>query len=303
MRGWRSAHRVEVLRLVADEYERLTPALFGAIARDLIELIELPAEGLVLDIGTGTGVAAAATAAMGSGNVVGVDPSVPMLEVARGRARLLVAGVAPGLPFPDDTVDAVAANLVLSHFRDTAEGAAELVRVLRPGGRLGVTAWPEDRDEPESEGKEAGALIQSALANAGLTVEPPAAEKAARGEAWLKEVAIYAPCFPGPGSEISCSRSVSTRSGCLPATSMAGRYGVAAAGTCGGSATTTRGSGSRETRSVPSSVASPMASGVSPRRDWPSARNPRRGSKLHFAPPLGQTGCPMDRLSILVVVT
>jgi SAM-dependent methyltransferase len=199
MRGWRSAHRVEVLRLVADEYERLTPALFGAIARDLIELIELPAEGLVLDIGTGTGVAAAATAAMGSGNVVGVDPSVPMLEVARGRARLLVAGVAPGLPFPDDTVDAVAANLVLSHFRDTAEGAAELVRVLRPGGRLGVTAWPEDRDEPESEGKEAGALIQSALANAGLTVEPPAAEKAARGEAWLKEEANLRAVLSGAG--------------------------------------------------------------------------------------------------------
>jgi SAM-dependent methyltransferase len=199
MRGWRSAHRVEVVRLVADEYERLTPALFGAIARDLIELIELPAEGLVLDIGTGTGVAAAATAAMGSGNVVGVDPSVPMLEVARGRARLLVAGVAPGLPFPDDTVDAVAANLVLSHFRDTAEGAAELVRVLRPGGRLGVTAWPEDRDEPESEGKEAGALIQSALANAGLTVEPPAAEKAARGEAWLKEEANLRAVLSGAG--------------------------------------------------------------------------------------------------------
>jgi SAM-dependent methyltransferase len=199
MRGWRSAHRVEVVRLVADEYERLTPALFGAIARDLIELIELPAEGLVLDIGTGTGVAAAATAAMGSGNVVGVDPSVPMLEVARGGARLLVAGVAPGLPFPDDTVDAVAANLVLSHFRDTAEGAAELVRVLRPGGRLGVTAWPEDRDEPESEGKEAGALIQSALANAGLTVEPPAAEKAARGEAWLKEEANLRAVLSGAG--------------------------------------------------------------------------------------------------------
>jgi SAM-dependent methyltransferase len=186
---------------IVDEYERLTPPLFGALARDLIDLIQLPTDALVLDAGTGTGVAAAAaTAAMGpSGTVVGVDPSVPMLEVARRRAPLLVAGVAPGLPFPDDTFDAVAANLVLSHFRDTPEGAAELVRVLRPGGRLGVTAWPEDRDEPESDGKEAGALIQSALADAGLTAEPPAAEKAARGEAWLKEEANLRAVLFGAG--------------------------------------------------------------------------------------------------------
>jgi SAM-dependent methyltransferase len=186
---------------IVDEYERLTPPLFGALARDLIALIHLPADALVLDAGTGTGVAAAAaTAAVGpSGSVVGVDPSVPMLEVARRRAPLLVAGVAPGLPFPDDTFDAVAANLVLSHFRDTPEGAAELVRVLRPGGRLGVTAWPEDRDEPESDGKEAGALIQSALADAGLTAEPPAAEMAARGEAWLKEEANLRAVLSGAG--------------------------------------------------------------------------------------------------------
>jgi SAM-dependent methyltransferase len=192
---WRAYDRI------VDDYERLTPPLFGALARDLIQLLELPTRGLVLDAGTGTGVAAeAAAAAMGgSGVVVGVDPSLPMLEVARRRAPLLVVGVAPGLPFPDETFDAVAANLVLSHFRDSAEGAAELVRVLRPGGRLGVTAWPEDRDEPESDGKEAGALIQSALADVGLTAEPPAAEKAARGEVWLKDEANLRAVLSGAG--------------------------------------------------------------------------------------------------------
>lgn len=188
---------------VADEYERLTPPLFGALARDLTELLELPARGFVLDAGPGPGVAAeAAAAAMGgSGAVVGVDPSPPMLEIARRRARMLVAAVAPGLPFPDDTFDAVVANLVLSHFRDTAEGAAELVRVLRPGGRLGVTAWPEDRDEPESDGKEAGAIVESSLEEVGLAKEPPAAEKAARGEEWLKKEANVRAVLSGAGLE------------------------------------------------------------------------------------------------------
>jgi SAM-dependent methyltransferase len=194
--GWRAYDGV------VDEYERLTPPLFGALARDLVERLELPADGRVLDAGTGTGVAAeAAAAAMSGGTVVGVDPSLPMLEVARRRAPLLVAGVAPGLPFPDATFDAVVANLVLSHFRDTAGGAGELVRVLRPGGRLGVTAWPEERDEPESDGTEAGLIIESSLEEVGLAKEPPAAEKTARGEDWLKQEANLRAVLSGAGLE------------------------------------------------------------------------------------------------------
>jgi SAM-dependent methyltransferase len=110
-----------------------------------------------------------------------------MLDLARRRAPHLVAGVVPGLPFDDETFAVVVANLVLSHLPDTAEGAAELVRVLRPGGRLGVTAWPEDRDEPDSDGKEAGGIVEKALDDAGLAFDMPS--KAAVGEEWLKNQA------------------------------------------------------------------------------------------------------------------
>src|SRR5262249_58546089 len=110
-----------------------------------------------------------------------------MLHLARGRASLLVAGAAPGFPFPDETFDVVVANLVLSHFRDTAAGTVELVRVLRPGGRLGVTAWPENRDEPESDGKDARSIVESALDDAGLALEMPS--EAAPGEEWLEDSA------------------------------------------------------------------------------------------------------------------
>jgi SAM-dependent methyltransferase len=179
--GWKSYDSV------ADEYDRLTPPLFGAIARDLVEFLAPLAGVTALDAGTGTGVTAQAVAsAVGrEGVVVGVDPSLAMLRLARRRTSPLVAGVAPGLPFPDDTFDVVVANLVLSHFRDTAAGATELVRVLRPRGLLGVTAWPEDRDEPESDGGEASSIVESALDDAGLAFEP--ATKAAAGEEWLKD--------------------------------------------------------------------------------------------------------------------
>jgi ubiquinone/menaquinone biosynthesis C-methylase UbiE len=55
--GWKSYD------CVADEYDRLTPPLFGTLARDLIALLGLSAAGLLLDVGTGTGVAAEVAAA------------------------------------------------------------------------------------------------------------------------------------------------------------------------------------------------------------------------------------------------
>jgi SAM-dependent methyltransferase len=181
--GWKSYDSV------AEEYERLTPSLFGPIARDLVELVRPGPSALVLDVGTGTGTAAeAATGQLGAdGAVVGVDPSPPMLALAPPRVARRVAGVAPGLPFVHGTFDAVIANLVLSHFSDRAGATADLVRVLKPHGRLGATAWPEDRDEPESDGKEAGRLVEAALDDAGLASEP--ATKAAAGEEWLKDPA------------------------------------------------------------------------------------------------------------------
>lgn len=190
--GWKSYDSV------ADDYDRLTPPLFGAIARDLVKFLA-PRPGVVLDAGTGTGVTAEAIAhVVGPGGlVVGVDPSLAMLQLARRRGPHLVAGVAPGLPFPDGAFDVVVANLVLSHFRDTTAGAAELVRVLGAGGLLGVTAWPEDRDEPESDGSEAGSIVEKALDDAGLALEMPS--KAAAGEAWLKDPGNLRTVLEGAG--------------------------------------------------------------------------------------------------------
>lgn len=179
--GWRSYDSV------AAEYERLTPSVFGRLANDLVEMLDPDPSALVLDAGTGTGTAADAVARrLGrDGAVVGVDPSPAMLSLARGRATGLVAGALPGLPYPEETFDAALANLVLSHLGDVEEGAADLVRVVRPGGRVGVTAWPEDRDTSDTDAPKARRLIESALDETGLPLELP--EPGAPAEAWLKE--------------------------------------------------------------------------------------------------------------------
>ena len=195
--GWKSYDSV------ADAYERLTPPLFGAIARDLVDLLAPAVHAAVLDAGTGTGVAAEAVGAVVGppGIVVGVDPSLEMLRLACARARLLAAATASRLPFADSTFDVVVANLVLSHFPDVEAGAAELGRVLRVGGRLAASAWPEHRDEPESDGPEVSRVVEAALDDVGLAVEPPETERPAPAEDWLRDAGNLLTVLHGAGLE------------------------------------------------------------------------------------------------------
>jgi len=141
---------------VAGAYDRVWHPSFEPVVRDVVDLVALESHDAVLDVGTGTGVAAAAAAEQaGRGVVVGVDPSLPMLRLARQHAlvRLAVART-PGLPFPARTFDVVVANLVISHLERYDAGLGDMVRVLRPGGRLGVTTWGSFDDEPVDDGQQ-----------------------------------------------------------------------------------------------------------------------------------------------------
>jgi len=113
-------------------------------------MLRLPSGGLALDVGAGTGPGAlAAMESLGQeGAVVGLDPSLEMLRLAGANGVLrLVAGEVPGLPFPEGVFDGVFANFVLSHFADYEMALFDMVRALRPGGRLGVTAWRTGQSE------------------------------------------------------------------------------------------------------------------------------------------------------------
>lgn len=136
---------------VAAAYNRvLAPRIFAAPARDLIGLVDLIDARSVLDVGTGTGlVASAAQESLGTrGFVVGLDRSLAMLRFARQNGvRRLVAAKVPGIPLPANSFDIVAAGFVISHFKNHREALLDLVRVLRPGGRLGASAWQVSDDE------------------------------------------------------------------------------------------------------------------------------------------------------------
>ena len=72
----------------------------------------------------------------------GSDRLLPMLRRASKKGlNLAVVGEAPELPFGPEQFDAVVAALVITHFVDCAAGLDDFLRVLKPGGKLGVTTW------------------------------------------------------------------------------------------------------------------------------------------------------------------
>jgi SAM-dependent methyltransferase len=99
----------------------------------------------VLDVACGTGALTREVAArVGSdGLVVGLDPNEGMLVVARRKAPALEwkQGSAEALPFASASFDAVVCQFGLMFFENRRTAIEEMVRVLRPGGRLAVAVW------------------------------------------------------------------------------------------------------------------------------------------------------------------
>ncbi len=133
---------------VAETYERIHAPRLAEPARDLVELAGISAGVDVLDVGSGTGVATAAALDTGA-RAVGVDESMGMLQVGRGARPAVRAAAAEviDLPFRDGAFDAVIANFVLAHFTKYQTALFEMRRVLRPGGRLALTAWADGQDD------------------------------------------------------------------------------------------------------------------------------------------------------------
>jgi ubiquinone/menaquinone biosynthesis C-methylase UbiE len=116
--------------------------LFHPSHRVLLEQLG-PADERILDVGCGTGqLAAAILERLPEARVWGLDLSPRMLDHARRRAAesggrfFLVQGDSEQLPFADDSFDVVTCSHSFHHYPHQDRVAAEMFRVLRPGGRL-----------------------------------------------------------------------------------------------------------------------------------------------------------------------
>ncbi len=132
---------------VAREYRRYIAPDFAPAARQLCRAVGITAGDRVLDIACGPGTAAFAARERGAVRVVGVDYARGMCAAAREDPRGIpplhcVVADALCLPFATAGFDVVISSFGLVFAADPFVAAAEAARVLRPGGRLGLLAWP-----------------------------------------------------------------------------------------------------------------------------------------------------------------
>jgi SAM-dependent methyltransferase len=135
-------------RRLAEMYDRLSDLQFESGKR-LVERLGLKEGAHVLDVGCGTGRLAhwLAERVGATGAVTGIDPLEERIHIARARggAVRFELGQAEDLgAFEDASFDAVCMSSVLHWVEDKARALAEVCRVLRPGGRLGVTTLPHE---------------------------------------------------------------------------------------------------------------------------------------------------------------
>jgi len=141
-------------------YLRSAPGMWRSEVNDAVVGLLAPQLGeTVVDIGAGVG-AGTMRAARSGASVVAVEPTSYMRRILRirrlfqrSRSRInVVDGAAEKLPLAHATAEAVWAVNTMHHWIDTERGAAEICRVLRPGGRvILVDENFEDVDHPHFE--------------------------------------------------------------------------------------------------------------------------------------------------------
>jgi ubiquinone/menaquinone biosynthesis C-methylase UbiE len=119
------------------------------VGESLCEAVDVEAGSRVLDVACGNGNAALA-AARRFCRVTGLDYVPELLKRAEERARVerleleTVEGDAERLPFADATFDAVLSTYGVMFAPDQERAAHELVRVAKPGGKIGLANWTPD---------------------------------------------------------------------------------------------------------------------------------------------------------------
>jgi SAM-dependent methyltransferase len=130
------------------EYDEISRGIADAIEHCVLRLNPRPGER-ILDLSTGTGWTSRLVARRGAA-VIGADIAGDLLEAARAKAaaeRLSIEyriGDAENLPFADGAFDAVVSTFGVMFATRPEAAAAELARVVRPGGRIALSTWTMD---------------------------------------------------------------------------------------------------------------------------------------------------------------
>lgn len=138
------------------KWDDFTMRFLRPMGAAIVNALDLQPTDTVLDVATGTGEPGLTIASLVTqGNVVGTDLAEGMLAVAQEKAQHL--GLAnfqtqkadvSSLPFENASFDAVSCRMGYMFFPAMDQAAREMVRVLKPGGRLATSVWAGPEQNP-----------------------------------------------------------------------------------------------------------------------------------------------------------
>lgn len=136
----------------AELYARVSePLYFAAPAAELVAMLDVSSTSHFLDIGCGTGALSAHASRLvcNEGLIIASDLSHRMVAQCKARVPDVrpVCAELPDLPYPSRTFDVAAAAFVLSHLAHPDAGLAEMARVVKRGGRLGISSWVDTAND------------------------------------------------------------------------------------------------------------------------------------------------------------
>lgn len=135
----------------AEDYQKLSafPFMYG---QDAAALLNLQRGESVLEVACGTGDLACHMAAKHGVSVQAIDFAAGMIEAGQKHPDAASADVTlcvmdgTKLEFPDSSFDAAISNFGVFLFPEREKGMREMLRVLKPGGRIVMTSWTNDRN-------------------------------------------------------------------------------------------------------------------------------------------------------------
>ena len=132
------------------DYDRLASYGSASEAARLVRFAGVQPDDRVLDVGTGSGLVAVVAAQHGA-HATGIDPTPALLAKAKENSALAgcrdvewLEGAAERLPFPDASFDIVLSQYAHMFSPQPEEAAREMLRVLKPRGRIAFAAWTPD---------------------------------------------------------------------------------------------------------------------------------------------------------------
>ena len=128
--------------------------------RNAIKKLKTTQPRQILDIATGTGDFAIASLELDPEKVIGLDISVGMLDIGREKLRKrsldsrveLLEGDSESIQFEDNKFDAIIVAFGVRNFENLEKGLGEMLRVLRPGGKVVILEFSQPKSFPLKQG-------------------------------------------------------------------------------------------------------------------------------------------------------